>query len=1078
MRCLRLFALLCCKVGVLAGCPVERLAPEKVAMGVARLSVRNMGNVVALTSADARCGFASDEVNRTREENGRLGSEGSVTWRVRDCVIDLGGLQEVSGDCNGDTTQASGAIKVTATKTVVGILTGNAASPVVPLKPDAVNIDVTVAFDDYQVRSSTSAAWLTNVDGTVSFTLQPHLGVSDSLDVCAVPTADVTLRELVYSNAKAKVMSGGREFKVEVPQSRVHAQVGRWEGEENSLEGLLTVWDREVDLSTTEDKSGLDPEYNAEKLVSSVACRTDLRQPQTYECPALKPRLVQGASALTVQTFGKLVSLVSKDSACGFASDAVNQHPNLVGEPGMGEGTAEYNISAPCTITFASKTQVDEDCNGVKTYAKGTVTVTGTKRVRGILTGDINTAVVPTTRDAGEITVNAAFSGFSISTSDSSAALIVQSGAMTGTMAPRLAKDASTGACSLPTPVVTFKGLEWQDAELLLQNGANTFRLTAETSALEAQSGAKDGRTNYLAGTMRVDGEVMNVPTDGGNPVLDPDYDANAFATSFACIPHLQIPSDDGDCDMTAKLAEASTRLVVRDFGAVAQLLEADTSCGFSSEAVKSSVVITGQLGKDGAEATYHISQPCTVHLPEKIMLGTDCLGVATYAQGTATVTGTKKVRGIRTGSEDNPIIPTRRDPAEITLAATFGDFSATCTDSPNVLTINNGSISGTLRPRLAKDAESGACSISTPVAEFENLTLGPSTLTLNASGKRFRLEVSSGNVNAINGNKGERTNWLAGSLNVENRTITVPLDPAAPLLNPEFDMGRFTASYACKPHLVIPSTDAECNFKEALGTNTARLLVLATGAVTSMINHDTSCGYENMLVKISPDDVQGEAGEMGEISWSIDQCELGWNPAHAFEHDCNGGDLMVQGTAMIDTSRTVEGERETMLLFIESIVPRDPTSVEIRLEHVVFNEFAAFHTHAETGTAQAIMTIHSGTFSGVVQPVLGERASEPGRYDVSVPVVYGVSRLANLRLQNADITLTSDGMTFNYHIDDSLIQAFNGTYGEDSNWVRGLVTVDGLEVDVPEVPLDPHFDQAHFDSGYLCTEDLRGLVE
>src|SRR5688500_6443820 len=73
---------------LLGGC--ARMAPGQVAEGVAQLTVRELGGLLAALNDDASCGFASPAVNDNPATSGALGEEGTATWTVEDCTVDLG----------------------------------------------------------------------------------------------------------------------------------------------------------------------------------------------------------------------------------------------------------------------------------------------------------------------------------------------------------------------------------------------------------------------------------------------------------------------------------------------------------------------------------------------------------------------------------------------------------------------------------------------------------------------------------------------------------------------------------------------------------------------------------------------------------------------------------------------------------------------------------------------------------------------------------------------------------------------------------------------------------------------------
>ncbi|MEW5854775.1 MAG: hypothetical protein AB2A00_38720 [Myxococcota bacterium] len=792
----------------LMACPPERLFPDRVGMGVARLSVRNAGNVVAILQADTTCGFASPAVLAGVRTSGELGGEGTATWTVQNCRLDLGEPHVVKTDCNGVETHAGGAVTVSATKTLTGLLTGNPENPVIPTSAEAARFDVQATFEGFVVRSSDSNAAMKIQGGSMTYVVQPHLAVSVDKQVCSIPTADTSVRDLRWQDGSVVVESDGRVFDVTVEGSELQAQVGRWQEEENALRGSISVWGTSVKVPTPDDKDGLDPEYNAEKVQASVACTENLQQPISYACPSLDPRLAEGAARLSVSLFGALVSAVNKDDRCGFAASDVVAGAELSGEVGQAGGSATFRINTPCTLEHAEDYEVSRDCAGVSTTVKGKAVVTGTRTMQGILTGQAGTPVVPTSRDAVAITLEAELTDFTAATSNSTRSLTALSGRIRGTLKPRLALDASTGACSLATPVVEFQDLTWTDARLLVTADGNSLQVPVATSNLDAQNGAREGKTNHLSGTMKVRGADITVPLTGNT--LNPDYHAETF-----------------------------------------------------------------------------------------------------------------------------------------------------------------------------------------------------------------------------------------------------------------------DASYACTPNLLIPADDVACSFNRVLAENSARLTIRSIGAITTLINTDSDCGFENTWTKLNPDDVQGEDGEQGSMSWSVEGCEFAFSPAELFQTDCSGGELWTDGYVNVDAERTVQGLREKLLLVVNSIKPNRRDSVQVRLTNVELDNFSTFYKEPGTGEVKGQLIFHSGTLSAVVQPYLGERADEPGVYDISLPVSASTSHV-QATLTNVDATLLTQGKTFHLQIAEAQLDSHSGNYNGYRNVISGTVRVNGELVTFEQIPLDPTFDEAAFIARYACVENLK----
>src|SRR5262245_21569476 len=152
-------------------------APGRVSEGVARLTIRNTAEIATLINDDTNCGFESSAVKNAAMISGS-GANGSVTWSVDQCTIDLS-EPKTETDCNGTTQTTSGRVTVTAKRTIAGTLTGDVDNPVVPGGPDAVTLELTkLEFDHFKVAVSDSDAALTQLDGALSATLHPRLAVA------------------------------------------------------------------------------------------------------------------------------------------------------------------------------------------------------------------------------------------------------------------------------------------------------------------------------------------------------------------------------------------------------------------------------------------------------------------------------------------------------------------------------------------------------------------------------------------------------------------------------------------------------------------------------------------------------------------------------------------------------------------------------------------------------------------------------------------------------------------------------------------------------------------------------------
>ena len=806
---IRLLAAVVAVLGA-TGCPVEQLFPDKVAMGVARLSARDLATLVSAIANDNRCGFASDLVQRNATLDGQVGHDGAITFNVDRCTIDFGKATTVSTDCNGVALIASGAVTVNGSQTIRGHLTGNPAQPAIPGAADAVEMKLDVNFDGYQVRASNAENGLLIKKGRATLTARPHLAVSASLSVCAIAGSDLTIDNIVYQGAQMVVDQGDSSFEAPVPRSDFGVQVGRWGERENTLWGSLTVWDSAISLPAKDDKDGLDPDYHRADFERSMECTEDIQVPVNYFCGSLDEQLAEGVAKLALATFCRIVNEYDEDTVCGFASA----------------------------------------------------------------------------------------------------------------------------------------------------------------------------------------------------PVLDAQ-------------------------------------------------------------------VVTGELGRDGASVRQTIGEPCGKHYAAPTAIKTDCNGVAYVATGDVAGTGVKRVVGINTGNHALPIAPTQVQPAVVDLAMELGEFSFSLSSQPYLLRVHSGQLSGTVVVQLGLHTGLHLCMIKSSAAAMNHVNLANAEVELVVDGNIFALHVDSADLSAINGRIKGRENELVGTISINGQPYTFGTADAPVPLDPAYDYQTFLDSDVCLLDYQHVDTDAECSPYPLAGGLAARLIVQAAASIAQLVNSDNKCGFEDTFgVLMWPTDVQGEVGEMGSVTWQVSSCAVGTDTLSVVREDCLDNVTYQSGSAIVDATRTVSGERESQYLIVDAVIPRDPREVDLRLDGVTLASFVSYELKAgETVPIQKI-TLESGQLSGLVQPVLGENASDPGRFDIPTPLAY----LSDLRLVNAAATLELDGKLLKVQIQTADIQAQNGVLDGVGNLINATLVIDGHTVEIVDGKLVLDYDQAKFDQSYACTENLVSI--
>lgn len=1047
-----------------AGCP--SCAPQTVAEGVARLTVRNVGAMVSLVNSNDSCGFASTAVLSAPVVEGAIGSEGSITYTVTDCEIDLGDERLISEDCTDGKVTASGKVTISATRKVGGILTGNPESPIVPGGPDAVTITITAAtFENFLVVNSKSENRLTMIAGSISGVAKPRLAVAESSGACAIATPNVTFSDIVYGESTVRVQTPDNDFEADVTTSAIAAQNGVNGGEENSVSGTMTVFGSDADVT---GDGVLDADYTAEDFAASYACTEDLASPESFECVDLTPRLADGAARLSVKMLGTIASLLDADTSCGFSSAAVQTAATLEGTPG-GEGALTLSATG-CTLSFPEETLLDADCLGTQTRVMGSVTVTGTKVLSGRVTGNAQNPIVPIVDQPAVITLSITVSDFMVGSTANDNSLTARSGMLMGVVKPVVYVGAETGVCSVSTPNANLEQIEWMGADLLVTTVSGSFALPVGSSELTAANGNTETGRNSILGNMTIGGTSYNVPSDAGG--LDPEFNQATFNDSWQCNDELADPLNHSCATTLAgKLGAGAAALTMRTLGTVTSMVDANTSCGFSSMAVGGTPTFAGgAVGDDGVTATFTLpTGGCTITLPADYQVSEDCLGNTTQVGGTVVVTGTKSVTGFRTGDPLEPIVPSSFKPATFDLELTFTNFVVESSASTSSLRVNSGSLSGTVQPRVGLDLTTGACSIATPNVSFSNVAWDAADATLTSDGSTFDLALASSDLSAQNGTDGTATNSLSGDITVDD----VPLTGLDLPLDPDYVQATFASTYSCNTDLMLVP-DASCSFRQVLGNAAARLLVKAGAVATKVVDGSTTCGFADATPDTAPV-VTGTPGGPGSILQTANaNCGATLPPAFTLATDCLGNTTHAGGTfAAATATKTVNGVATGSS---PPIAPVTRDAAHLALNNVLFTGWNVYDQAPSAGAIAAAVTV-TGTASVTVDPVAGRSISlSTGApiYSISTPVA-----AIGVTMASGTVVVQSGSKTFNVAVTNVDVDAFAGAWVDGgSNDVAGTLSVDGEAVTIAAgSPLVTPFDQTVFDSTYVCTDDLGEVV-
>lgn len=533
-------------LSVLVGC--ARMAPGQVAEGVAQLTVRELGGVLVALNDDATCGFASPAL--APMVSGALGEEGTATWTVEGCTIDLGPEPvELMTDCNGSTTRASGRITVSARKVVTGRFTGDPATPVIPTRADAATFHLDeVVFADFLVTKSNSDSSMKIYDGAASAVITPVLAADDDIGACSVSTPNLAFDDIRLGTSRVEVVSGKRRFDVDVAGALLEATNGVVGEHENRVEGTIQVWGHEAFVSLSGPTDGLDPDYDPAAFAASWSCAEGLAQPIRHECP-LEPMLVESVARLLVKDVALVTKTVDLDSRCGFdrTSAALDDLLDL-------GAVIDLLLDDPQTFVLEAEEcrvggerfPIFEDCLGTRYFLDGTATVTGTKTVTGLVDLFADDPMHPQDRHSAVVEIEeVALSEVSpIELADGADEpepyLTLHDGRLAATYHPVTGEAANTpGAYFIVIPVGEWSGVRLFDGDVTLRSGAMSFPMHVDDSDLYAFTGGYLDDVNRLHGTITVDGTVWEIGSAAQPIPLDPEYDQALFDESYACTENL-----------------------------------------------------------------------------------------------------------------------------------------------------------------------------------------------------------------------------------------------------------------------------------------------------------------------------------------------------------------------------------------------------------------------------------------------------------------------------------------------------------------------------------------------------------
>lgn len=264
-------------------------------------------------------------------------------------------------------------------------------------------------------------------------------------------------------------------------------------------------------------------------------------------------QVAMAVARLTVLNADTALTALVRDRTCGFRSPEVYENAEIYGEVGE-EGMFILSVDE-CEIDFKDGVMVTQD-EATETFreAHGVLRFKNVvQTVHGTLTGIEDFPIIPTSDDAITLEVEVEFDHYSVN-SELDTTLFWNSGSISGSLSPRLAKNAQTGICSVPTSHRAFWDVTYSSSSVRVHTPDRDIDVDVNSSNLHGQHGQSDipGEEgfieNQLEGTLRIWDENFSIPVPGDGAGLDPGYDIESLVASDESLDDIAVPISF-DCD-------------------------------------------------------------------------------------------------------------------------------------------------------------------------------------------------------------------------------------------------------------------------------------------------------------------------------------------------------------------------------------------------------------------------------------------------------------------------------------------------------------------------------------------------
>jgi hypothetical protein len=545
----------------LSACPIEQLFPGKVADGIARLTVANLGLMILGIKQqghpDSNCDLLSKKTSANFKRLYKSKERGQVVWGFNDCIFDFGKSTNILDDNQKIMGTLSGKVTLSGHKIIEGYFTNSNIFPVIPEGENSFQFDFShVHFENFQAQIPEMSKNLTILRGTLSFSLAIHLARSKSLHLCNIPLQNLTFKNIVYDNNQENIVRLPGflgDYEVDIHASDLEAQQNTYQNHTNFLQGHIAIWGNNS-KQVPSDNLGLNPSFKENAFEEDIQSIPDLDKPASYDCPVDRFLAIQ-ASRLIIQNIGNIALELGQDNKCGPLRDSYWEQYKSTHTHSDSELKIPFKN---CALHNSKVKKLVTDCHDVKTYVGGTASITGNTFITGkityayqylpLITGIMRQDPQSVLFDFQKIILDN-YESYDIMASEKLPKFLlrIKKGTLSAQVEPIFTEEKRC-EFSKPTPIAYFYGVSLKEAKTTLVLNLKdiissddlfiNFDLDITRTNLFAQNGFYNKKGNWLSGSIVISEKEHHLK----GLLLHPFFDQEYFDSSYRCFVEKIIP--------------------------------------------------------------------------------------------------------------------------------------------------------------------------------------------------------------------------------------------------------------------------------------------------------------------------------------------------------------------------------------------------------------------------------------------------------------------------------------------------------------------------------------------------------